>query len=341
MPSIIIEAKICCFELMLFYKAFLRDIKSSNLSAKERSKIKRDYMKELVLHRYRFNEYFYQFEFPKLSCQERRKFISVSEMQHIYRKYGASDVREIFRDKSKFLDFFKMYIKRQWMLWDGDMANSLNELKNMLNSFDCIIKPFAGTLGDGVKKIARNSVTDVEKFIKNNLLDGKYVVEECISAHPEIAEFHPASLNTIRVVTFSNGKKSKVFGAFLRMGNNNSCIDNAHGGGIFAQIDIDSGLVISDGIDTCRNIYELHPFSKKKIRGFIIPNWEKVKEMCIDASLVLPKIRFAGWDVAIRADGKMEFVEGNHAPDFDLMQSPLKIGVRAKVYQFMNELEIN
>ena len=331
------EFQIFISETRRFYRMFQEKINALNIPADEKKKIKWDYIKELIKHRYTFNEYYCQYGFPKLNSRERDEFISVSEMQRIYRKYGFPEIREIFRDKAKFLKTFCQFIKRRWLLWDG---SSRNELESMLNNCDCILKPLTGTLGAGVKKITQGSVVNIDEFIKENLSNDKYVIEECISACPEIQEFHPSSLNTVRIVTFSKDSKSVVFGAFLRMGNNNLCIDNVHGGGVFAQIDVDTGVVISDGIDTENNRYEYHPFSKKKIKGFVIPYWENVKKMCLDASLALPKIRFAGWDVAIRENGLLEFVEGNHAPDFDPMQSPLKTGVRKRVQSLLKELKI-
>jgi hypothetical protein len=121
-------------------------------------------------------------------------------MQYIYRKYGDSQIRKIFRDKAKFLEVFNTYIKRQWMLWDESTEDSKQKLELMLRSFDCIVKPLDGTLGAGVKKINKNSVTDIDDFIRHNLSEHKYVIEECITTHQEIAEFHPASLNSIQVV---------------------------------------------------------------------------------------------------------------------------------------------
>lgn len=278
MTSIKNEIKIFFSEIKRFYRAFLKEVESKNFSNEKKIKIKWDYIKELFRHRYRFDEYYHQYGFPKLNRKERAEFISRSEMQYIYRKYGDSQIRKIFRDKAKFLEVFNTYIKRQWMLWNGSTEDSKQKLELMLRSFDCIVKPLEGTLGSGVKKINKNSVADIDDFIQQNLSDHKYVIEECITAHQEIAEFHPASLNSIRVVTFSNGKEAIIFGAFLRMGNNNNCVDNAHAGGIFAQIDVDSGLIVSEGIDTNNNVYKYHPYSKKKIKGFVIPNWENVKK---------------------------------------------------------------
>ena len=43
-------------------------------------------------------------------------------------------------------------------------------------------------------------------------------------------------------------------------------------------------------------------------------------------------------NVCVRADGQLEFIEGNHAPDFDVMQSPLKVGVRAQLNKLFAHL---
>ena len=45
----------------------------------------------------------------------------------------------------------------------------------------------------------------------------------------------------------------------------------------------------------------------------------------------------SGWDVIINEDGQLEFIEGNVQPDFDVMQSPLKIGVKKRLYALIKE----
>ncbi len=210
----------------------------------------------------------------------------------------------------------------------------------MLSNYDCILKPQNGSLGIGIKKFLKNTAKDYDELRNVELSNGEYLIEECVTACDEISDFHPESLNTIRVVTFSNNEKAIVFGAFIRFGNNNNCVDNAHSGGIFAQINVSTGVIESCGIDTNNNHYEKHPITQKEIKGFTIPKWDEIKMLCINATHVIPNVYFAGRDVALRKDGDIELVEANHGPDFDVMQSPLKIGVRNNVFDALKSLKI-
>lgn len=94
-------------------------------------------------------------------------------------------------------------------------------------------------------------------------------------------------------------------------------------------------MIESEGIDINGNRYIEHPNSHKRIKGFQIPRWEDIKSICIEASKVIPENPITGWDVVINTKGNIEFIEGNHGPDFDVMQSPLKIGVKRKLYNLI------
>ena len=105
----------------------------------------------------------------------------------------------------------------------------------------------------------------------------------------------------------------------------------------FAQINVENGIVESDGITTRGEKVEIHPYSGKVIKGFKIPHWDKIKNVCMEAAKKESDIYFAGWDVCINKNGNIELIEANHAPDFDLMQSPLKIGIRNKLNCVLKE----
>ena len=107
-------------------------------------------------------------------------------------------------------------------------------------------------------------------------------------------------------------------------------MDNAHGGGIFCEINPADGKIMTDGIDECSNRYEVHPMSKVKFKGMQIPQWEEVVELCREASKELPCLRVVGWDVAILSDGRLELIEGNHNPGMNIVQAPAKHGVHDK-----------
>ena len=145
---------------------------------------------------------------------------------------------------------------------------------------------------------------------------------------PEIAAFHPHSLNTIRVVTI--GRNAEVLGAFIRFGRGGNVVDNAHAGGIFCTVDVETGRIISRGLDTDGNYYERHPDSDKEFMGFQIPRWVEIKALLKEMHSLTPDAPVVGWDVALTPDG-IEVIEANHLPDMDVMQSPLKIGIRERL----------
>lgn len=296
----------------------------------------RDYKRALKKHRVTYGEYMYKFEYWKLNETERDEFISCSEMQCIYRKMVQPEIKTTFWNKILFLKKFPDFAGRRWI----EVRNSsYQEFCDMVYHFDCIAKPIEGWRGQGIRRISQvKESTDVrgmyDEFVADNIL-----LEERIHACKEIEEFHPNSLNTIRVVTISNPNKCVVFGAILRMGTGVSIIDNTHNGGVFASIDVNTGIIETDGLDSSGNTYVVHPDSKKIIKGFNIPYWDQVVETCTQATKVMPKLVYAGWDVVVMDGGRIALIEGNHGPDFDGgMQAPKKIGVKQRVKDVVMEL---
>lgn len=309
---------------------FIDEVSKSDIPsiAKER------YYKTLKKYRISPSEYFYQYEFDRLSETERREFIMRSEMQKVYRELVEPSVRPYFFNKVLFLQTHANLIKRRWIV--ANHFTDKEELIDLITSVDTIVKPIEGSLGKGIYKIVSNKVDD-PVLLAESLIRDSVLVEECITAIEEIQNFHPSSLNTIRVVTFSNGNKAEVIGAFIRFGCHGSIVDNAHAGGVFATIDIDTGKVISNGLDTDGIEYEYHPDSQKSIKGFAIPQWSIVKETCLQATSIVPGLKFAGWDCVVLPDGQVDIIEGNHGPDVDVMQSPLKIGIRKTIADKLKE----
>lgn len=289
-----------------------------------------DYLSAFRKHRVTFSEYMFSYEYWNLSEKDRDKFISTSEMQCIYRKLGSHEVRDVFHDKVRFLKTFAPFVHRWWSL---ARFLTLSQFEDCLSQFDIIAKPIDGTRGDGIVKLRKSEVNDTHELF-DSLCRKNYLLEECIEACDELSSFHPASLNTIRVVTISAGERFEVFGALFRMGAHGSVIDNTHSGGVYAPIDPENGIIMMEAIDSQNNHYDKHPDSGKLIKGFQIPQWAQIVETCRRACKVLPDIHFAGWDVCVLPDGDVEIIEGNHAPDFDGgMQAPLKIGVKKRLQE--------
>ncbi len=191
-----------------------------------------------------------------------------------------------------------------------------------------IVKTVAGSLGQGIFKVLPKDIEDEEnkQEIMRRICEGNSLVEECIQGYEELQAFHPQSLNTIRVVTVFDGSTPRVFGSFFRMGRGEAVVDNAHAGGLYAHIDIDKGVIDTDAYNTDGEIFTRHPDTDLPIKGFQIPKWDLIKVTCIAAHSQCDNF-MVGWDVTVNAKGEVDFIEGNHAPDMDLMQGANKQGL--------------
>ena len=293
-----------------------------------------DYLKALASHRFSYDEYM-RYEMWKLSSKEREAFVSMAEMEQVYRKTGSREVKSILNNKVRTLKVFHDYVYRRWCYVPDSTPE---EVRGILSSSDCIVKPINGHSGSGIRMIQRMADADWEELYRK-LAQEQVLIEERIHGCKELESFHPSSLNTIRVVTISNGIETRVIGAIVRMGVGSGFIDNTHAGGLFAQIDESTGVIASDGVNMGGRHWVTHPDTGKAIKGVRIPYWGNVIATCINASKLLPNLCFAGWDISVHENGNVEIIEVNAAPHFDGgMQLPQKKGVRNKVKKYLKEL---
>ena len=291
-----------------------------------------DYKTALNKHWVSYFEYAHQYEFWRLTETQREEYISRLRMNYFYWRYVPGVYKVVFRDKNKFLVAFKKFVYRKWLYVP---ESSYDEFYKLLSVSDCIAKPTDGTSGQGIFKICKNNDHASVKEIYDNCKKQKILVEECIEACDELKAFHPQSLNTIRVVTISNKEKSMVFSSRFKMGVGDRVIDNVHAGGLYAQVNVETGVVETDGISVSGKLCEYHPDSGIKIKGFQIPKWNEIVNTCFEAAKMSDN-PIIGWDVVVNNKGQVEFIEGNHAPDIDTSQSPQK-GLKKKIYALIKE----
>ena len=266
------------------------------------------------------------FGFYNLSTGEQKKYLTDVEATRLMRPYN-NDSEPYLKSKATFLKNFTRFIHRGWLYVP---KASYEEFCDFLHKYRTIaLKPQYSSWGIGFFKLTEEEFASKEdpKEFYQKLCEGRYLAEEFVQSCKELAAFHPSSLNTLRVITFRNGDRFEVFGGGLRVGNNGLCVDNAHGGGIFCEIDPESGRIIIDGLDEYSNSYVTHPMTGVPFKGMQIPRWKEVVELCKEASKELPCLRVVGWDVAILEDGTLELIEGNHSPGMNIVQAPAKHGV--------------
>ena len=282
-----------------------------------------------------FNDYLLC-EFYNLTDAQRATYITRSVNNQLVSILNNRDYYHFFDNKAEFYSTFSKYIGRQWL--DFSKASREDFAKFMENRDTIMVKPGSESGGKGVEKLSKKDFSSLDAMYDQLKSDGIGVVEDVLQQHEEMNRMNPSSINTLRIVTILNETGPHIVYAHIRIGNSDRPVDNLHSGGMFAPIDLDRGVIQYPAYDKARHTYQEHPRTHTTIQGFAIPYWEEAKAMCLEASQIVPQMRYVGWDVAITPTGPV-FVEGNNLPGYDILQmpphTPDKIGMLPRFQEFV------
>lgn len=273
-----------------------------------------------------------QYKFYDRNRYSRSTFIEYQKLHKIIKICNNPEKEKIFNSKILFNKKFKEYLNREWL---DCTTCTKDEFLNFLNKYkEVILKPELGSFGMGIKKIQSGNF-NVDKLFEEFKLK-KYILEEIIEQHKSLSELNRTSLNTIRVVTLIDKNKNvNIMSAVLRVGREGKVTDNFHSEGLASLIDIETGIVKTMAVDRNFSHYVIHPDSKKIICGFKIPVWDKVKERVKELAIVIPDVRYVGWDIAIDKNENVICIEGNYSADPDVTQTTDQVG---KYYEYINKI---
>lgn len=165
--------------------------------------------------------------------------------------------------------------------------------------------------GHGVQMLDISSVSDAKSQIqqKMDVFGSDYVVQGLICQHESMAKFNPSSVNSLRIWTlYLNGRVS-LCGVILRIGKENSFVDNMCSGGMGIGVDR-NGNLRDYGYDyACHKIHKMNGIEFKGMRLKPVPE-------IIDRILEIHKndfslCKFIGWDVCLDKDGVPLVIELN------------------------------
>ena len=286
------------------------------------------------LHRFGFSfeEYFW-YRLDLKSFKGRNEFISDKVRYYLYNLLNYANNHDKFRNKSEAYKIFGEFYKRDLIEVSGE--KDFEQFKNFVNLHDrFIVKPIDGDCGRGTFIINYNDFGSIEDMF--NALTIPCVLEELIVQDDELAKFYPQSVNTVRipVVKSKTGEKVFIFHPFLRTGRGNAVVDNAGAGGVFSDIDADTGLVYTAGIDEHGIEYLKHPDTNEVIIGFQIPKWKEAIDLVERASACTTN-RYIGWDLALTKNGWV-IVEANDGAQF-VSQLADKKGRLREFLELMNQ----
>ena len=282
-----------------------------------------DFVKEYLFHGAYLEDYI-QYGFYWKKRRDRENYIVFEKLMELKRTCNNPAYAHVLDDKFEFNRVYKDYIKRDFL---NTAEANFNQFNDFLTDKEYIfVKKHDGSCGIGVDKVKVSDIKDREALF-NSYKKSKTLCEGVLTQCSELAEFNESSINTLRIVTLIKADgEVKIMGGLLRMGRKGKIADNFHHNGIVAFLDGDTGVVSTTGVDRDYKRYIFHPDSNKQIVGFNIPYWEKIEATIKEAALLVPEMRYVGWDVAITADHQVAIIEGNVAAEPDGEQIATKEG---------------
>lgn len=262
------------------------------------------------------------FEFYNIGGKARKTYMTRMKNKRFLDAMNDQVKVKIFDDKSSFYHHFAPFLMREFL----ELSSvSVEEVEAFVEGKDILIaKPDDGECGEGIEKIHADRFTSPRELAEY-LKDPKKnfgVVEELLVQHKEMSRLYPDSVNCLRLCTLVTKEgKGKCLYAVLKTGNNGKFVDNLENGGYACHVDMETGIVIGPGHTNKQDKVEEHPATGTRFRGFKIPYFKEAIRMVEEAALVIPEVRYIGWDVCILEDGPA-IIEGNNYTAYDFPQMP-------------------
>lgn len=182
---------------------------------------------------------------------------------------------------------------------------------------DKIIKPARTDNGRDIRRIA---VVDGQALVDGRVIGlpdierrygREFIVQALIVQHPHMAEVHPHSVNTLRLLTMRWRRSVQFLLAFARFGTDGQPNDNASSGGLCCGID-DDGRLHNAAVDHYGRRHSTHPtsgyaFSARRP----VPGFETIRRHVVALHDQIPHFDLVSWDIAVSPDSQPIFVEAN------------------------------
>lgn len=269
--------------------------------------------------------------FDEKTNREKQEYL-VGRLRRIYFDHlnsgGSRDLVDKLSDKYRLYQILRPYYLREMIeLRDEEDYPAFEQFVKKHDEF--VVKPIDFYCGYGVHKASlRDYANDVQLAFFSILGEGqsikarhpsrnqKMVLEELIVQDESLARLHPGSVNAVRA-TAVRGKDGKIhlFHPWIKVGLNGTFVASAALNGFDAEIDPDTGVVISDGFQESGKTFSVHPDSGIPIKGFQIPRWKELLALVNALMEAIPEYGYIGWDLALTPKGWC-VMEGNYSGDF-------------------------
>jgi len=128
-------------------------------------------------------------------------------------------------------------------------------------------------------------------------------------------KINPSCLNTLRVLTIRTGQTIHCYKVYLRIGINDSYVDNQLSGNIAIGLEQETGKLFEHALDINKPPYpgylDRHPQTNTVFKDFQIPYYQECIEMVESLHKLYQQFFMIGWDIGITPEGPI-VIEGNN-----------------------------
>ena len=227
-----------------------------------------------------------------------------------------------------------------WDLTDEQRDTFLTRLRNKkLISHFIFCKPVDGSCGHGCMKKNLDDYADFDEMYRELLQEDSWLLEEVLKQHPDNEKVYPYAMNCLRIITVVDKQRvPHVIFATQKFGLNGRVVDNY---GFGTRVDLETGKICSPGVSgdgSMAIVYDEHPMTHYKLMGHQVPMFKEACELAKQAALVVPQVRYVGWDIGITPDGPA-IVEGNNYCAHDFWQLPAQTPEKTGILPVFEAIE--
>lgn len=293
----------------------------------------RDKCRETLLHGTYYEEYDL-YGFARKSPEQRAKYVTDAYRNRICRRVNDPRQQRVVMDKYLTATAFRDCYRRDFMSVAA-AADRHPFIDFGMKHGRLAVKPVDGCAGRGVRCLSAATADEWEAHFDSLMAEQRrFIAEQLIVQSPLMARWNDSSVNTVRVNTVNRRGHVGILTANLRCGRPGSFVDNCAQGGLCANIDEATGMIITPACGQGSEICHCHPDSGIPFVGERIPQWEALLATARALALRLPRLAYVSWDFALTDDGWV-LVEANKG-ELIADQRNLGCGLRPKFDRMMN-----
>ena len=188
-------------------------------------------------------------------------------------------------------------------------------IKILYNIGEVVIKPSLDTssgmnvkilnIENGVDIISNKSIEEILKKYNKN-----FVVQEKIKPHKDFANLYPTAINTIRINSYICDGEVYIAPIVLRLGRNNSIVDNAHAGGIAVGVNKE-GKLMKYAFSQDGEKFDKHPNTNIIFENYHLPKIKEMIEFTKKNHYRFLHMGIVAWDLTVDENNNIVVIEAN------------------------------